>query len=168
MRSLLLKALTGATILALHSCTEVVNCYDEPLAYTTVGYTAGEVDTVIVYRYKQGNKFVTPEDTVAIHLQKSQYQPAKDDTLRLNEMNIIGYSPGAGVALQATNDKDYKVYFPNVDRTYYITEITDEGRVSERMKKNKRMGCSNNIVSYKINDVYYAHKGGTNIIYLAR
>ena len=136
------------TLLFLCSCDchEIVTCTQPYNHLYIVGYTASEVDTAIVKRYKPDNSFSSIVDSMSYPLPQ-----VSTDTF------------SAGISVEDKYNYDIELKKPG--RHYRISNIVTEGNTVKNMSTScfykKMPACFNHITSLKVDEatIQFADEG---------
>ncbi len=113
-----------------------INCTDGFLQIIGVGFAASDFNAAMIVKYKKDNLFDSTIDSGSVTL-----SIVSSDTCLLwshSPTLIPGY--------------DYKLWLPAINKTYYITDITQAGQLHRSVPyRDPPVQCVNKMVSCKVN-----------------
>lgn len=149
--------------------TTMIDCSNEQLAFTTVGYSTEELTDVIVRRYERESNYTTLIDSIWFRLSPGQYTP-DSDTLPLTTMRVINHLSGYnGIEqLNATVNHDYEIFIMKTGATYRISNVKDQQNYTQEVPRSGHESCNNFIVSYNLDGNEIINQMGSGSVYLSK
>jgi hypothetical protein len=147
----LLIALLSLVCLA-GCCKKKQYCGHEKLDLTITGFYRSEVRTVWLKRYYWRRFDVKAIDSSLFSYSGNAPLPigTKKDTISFSD-----YTRMSGQLTGIYHGNDWVLYFPSINRSITVTEITDEGKGSEMVKCGEKDGCVNKTAGFYIGGDYW-------------
>lgn len=149
--------------------TTMIDCSNEQLAFTTVGYTTEELTDIIVRRYERESNYTTFVDSIWFRLSVGQHTP-DSDTIPLVKMNVLNHLSGYNDKdrLNATIDYDYEVFILKTGATYRISNLQDQQNYTQEVSRSGHQSCNNFIVSHNLDGTEVVNPMGSGTVYLSK
>jgi len=139
-------------VLLASSCGEYP-CSKAELQFGLVGFSDAESDTIVLRRFeKHGGNSVLKDTFLLTNIWFRR---------NLDTLKMVGF-PGYAL-LQS--DYNYEIFFPAVPKLITITDIQEEQLYIERRGK---VGCTNRIISYRLDGQVTTNIVPYNITYFTR
>ena len=123
------------------NCKATVPCYPDGVSFLAVGFSATDMDSMLLVRYKADGVF----DSVA-------------DTTKALGYNIQITNDTCNLVLTAQSGHDYKIIFPTTGNVYQVTNIKPGPSATkeipykcENSGPGSTQGCSTFLISYAVN-----------------
>lgn len=142
-------------VLTVTSCEK--QCIKALTAFSLIGFSDAEADTIILRKFSKEGSFSQPLDTVLLeHIIFHR----SDDTL-----SIVA-SPGFVTLLSNYN---YEIFFPESATTFSITDIIEDQKTMTKGLFNcTKEACINSITGCTVNGQFTNSVDNQNLIYLKK
>lgn len=142
-------------VLAVMSCEK--QCIKAQTAFSLIGFSDAEADTIILRKFSKQGSFAQPLDTVL--LEHIIFHRSHDT------LNIVASSG----FVTLFSDYNYEIFFPGSAKLLTVTDIIEnENTMNRGLFSCKKDACSNTITGYTVNgQVSHAVSFG-DLIYLKK
>ena len=130
------------------SCTVSVPCDNGNIKLGFVSFSDNATRIVILRQYKKSTNFKSLVDTVLIDKTSDSYKMSNDSLqIEYSFNSRHGYTSSKH---GLTSEYDYEVYLPTIDKTFQISDITEEYKMQKKGFTSSNSDCDTFINAYSV------------------